>query len=114
MQERKWELGDELVVRGDLIRTNLIEKEIRQDQQDIKDLSDRTGKYADVAPIRLVKLEMSTCTYGEKFLTVPYIEITDADELALLSPTPQVNNATNRNKFKAKVNQVLAAHGYNS
>ncbi|MDE6188588.1 MAG: RagB/SusD family nutrient uptake outer membrane protein, partial [Duncaniella sp.] len=93
MQERKWELGDELVVRGDLIRTNLIEKEIRQDQQDIKDLSDRTGKYADVAPIRLVKLEMSSCTYGEKFLTVPFIEITDADEIALLSPTPQVNTA---------------------
>lgn len=111
MQERKWELGDELVVRGDLIRTNLIEKEIRQDQQDIKDLSDRTGKYADVAPIRLVKLEMSSCTYGEKFLTVPFIEITDADEIALLSPTPQVNTASNRNKFKAKVNQVLAAHG---
>ena len=111
MQERKWELGDELVVRGDLIRTNLIEKEIRQDQQDIKDLSDRTGKYADVAPIRLVKLEMCTNTYGDKFLTVPYIEITDPDEIALLSTTPQVNTAANRNKHTKKVNEVLAAHG---
>ncbi|WP_290098190.1 RagB/SusD family nutrient uptake outer membrane protein, partial [Duncaniella muris] len=36
MQERKWELGDELLVRGDLIRMNLIEKEVRQAQQDIK------------------------------------------------------------------------------
>ncbi len=111
MQERKWELGDELVVRGDLIRTNLIEKEIRQDQQDIKDLSDRTGKYADVAPIRLVKLEMCTNTYGDKFLTVPYVEITDPDEITKLSSTPQVNTAANRNKHTKKVNEVLAAHG---
>lgn len=111
MQERKWELGDELVVRGDLIRTNLIEKEIRQDQQDIKDLSDRTGKYADVAPIRLVKLEMSTCTYGEKFLTVPYIEITDAAEIAKLTAIKNANVAANRNKHNKAVNEVLAAHG---
>lgn len=111
MQERKWELGDELVVRGDLIRMNLIAKEIATDQQEIKDLSDRTGKYADVAPIRLVRLQMSSNSYGDKSLTVPYIEITDPDEIATLSSTPQVNNATNRNKHTQKVNNVLAAHG---
>lgn len=99
MQERKWELADELVIRGDLIRTNLIAKHIRQAQQDIKDLSDKTGKYASVAPIRLVRLEMSTNAYGEKFFTVPYIEITDPAEIAELNSTPQANTAANRNKL---------------
>lgn len=111
MQERKWELGDELVVRGDLIRTNLIEKEVRQAQQDIKDLSDRTGKYADVAAIRLVKLEMSSSTYGEKVLTVPYIEITDPAEVSKLTAIKNANTATNRNKHNQAVKDVLAAHG---
>lgn len=111
MQERKWELGDELVVRGDLIRTNLIEKEVRQAQQDIKDLSDRTGKYADVAAIRLVKLEMSSSTYGEKVLTVPYIEITDPAEVSKLTAIRNATTAANRNKHNQAVKDVLAAHG---
>ncbi len=111
MQERKWELGDELVFRGDLIRTNLLEKEVRQSQQDIKDLSDRTGKYADVAKIRLVKLEMSTNTYGEKFFSVPYIEITDEDEITKLTAIKNANTASNRNKHNAAISEVLAAHG---
>ncbi len=111
MQERKWELGDELLVRGDLIRMNLIDKEIRQAQQDMKDLSDRTGKYANVPQIRLVKLEMSSCTYGEKFLTVPFIEITDPDEVSKLTAIKNANTAANRNKHNAAIKEVLAAHG---
>lgn len=111
MQERKWELADELLIRGDLIRTNLISEHIRQAQQDLKDLSDKTGKYADVATIRLVRLEMSDCTYGETFLTVPYIEITDPDEVSTLNSTPQATTAAQRNQFKNKVNTVLRAHG---
>lgn len=111
MQERKWELADELVIRGDLIRTNLISKHIRQAQQDLRDLSDKTGKYANVATVRLVRLEMGSGEYGDNFLTVPYIEITDADELALLTPPTNVNTAANRNAYQEKVKQVLAAHG---
>lgn len=111
MQERKWELGDELVVRGDLIRTNLIEKEVRQSQQDMKDLSDRTGKYANVAKIRLVKLQMSSSTYGEKVLTVPFIEITDPAEVSKLTAIKNANTASNRNKHNQAVKEVLAAHG---
>lgn len=111
MQERMWELGDELVIRGDLIRTNFIEKVVRQSQQDIKDLSDRTGKYADVAKIRLVRLEMGTESYGDPFLTVPYIEITDPAEEAKLTAMKNANNAANRNKHNAAVAEVLAAHG---
>lgn len=111
MQERKWELGDELVVRGDLIRTNLLDKEITTDQQEIKDLSDRTGKYADVAPIRLVQLQMNSNSYGDKSLTVPYIEITDADEITKLTAIKNANTAANRNAHNAVVSEVLAAHG---
>lgn len=111
MQERKWELGDELVLRGDFIRTNLIAEEIAADQQAIKDLSDRTGKYAGVAPIRIYKVDMSSCEYGEKILSVPYIDITDADEIEKLNKNPQINTAANRKKHQTKVNEVLAAHG---
>lgn len=111
MQERKWELGDELLVRGDLIRMNLIEKEIRQDQQDLKDLSDRTGKYANVPGMRLVKLVTTTCEYGEKFLTVPYIDITDASEISKLTALRNATTAANRNKHNQAVKEVLAAHG---
>lgn len=111
MQERKWELGDELVVRGDLIRTNLLDKEITTDQQDIKNLSDRTGKYANVAPIRLVQLQMNSNSYGDKSLTVPYIEISDADEIAKLTAIKNATTAANRNAHNAAVKEVLAAHG---
>lgn len=111
MQERKWELGDELLVRGDLIRMNLIEKEVRQAQQDIKDLSDRTGKYADVPALRIVKLQMSSCEYGEKALTVPYIEISDPAEISKLTAMKNASTASNRNKHNQAVKEVLAAHG---
>jgi len=111
MQERKWELADELLIRGDLIRTNLISKHIRQAQQDIKDLSDKTGKYANVAPIRLVRLEMSTGAFGDNALTVPFVEITDPAEIAKLNPTPKVTTKAQRDAFNQIVNDVLAAHG---
>lgn len=111
MQERKWELGDELVVRGDLIRMNLLDKEITTDQQEMKDLSDRTGKYADVAPMRLVKLQMNSNSYGDKSLTVPYIEISDPDEISKLTAIKNATTAANRNAHNAKVKEVLAAHG---
>lgn len=112
MQERKWELADELLIRGDLIRTNLISKHIRQAQQDIKDFSDKTGKYADVAPYRLVKLVMGTGTYGDNFLTLPYVEITDPDEIdKIFKEIPKVGSLTQRKDFQAKVDEVAAAHG---
>ncbi len=110
MQERKWELADEYTLRSDLIRTNLLDSHIKQAQQDIKDLSARTGKYANIPVYRIYQYSKNSQTYGDKFLTVPYIEITDPDEIALIQDGAG-STASSRDEYNEKVNQVLANHG---
>ena len=53
VQERKWEFAGEFTLRSDLIRMGRLAKELRQAKQDMKDLSDRKGAYANVPKYRL-------------------------------------------------------------
>ncbi len=108
MQERKWEFGDEFLMRTDLIRTDLLDKNIAECKQDLKDLSDHTGKFADIPQYRIYQYSKNSQEYGDEFLVVPFIEITDPAELALISINPRVNNKAT---FIKNVKDVVAAHG---
>ncbi|MCM1070182.1 MAG: RagB/SusD family nutrient uptake outer membrane protein [[Clostridium] fimetarium] len=82
MQERQWELSDEMTLRTDLIRMDLLDYQVHKTQDELIALSDHAGKYADVPRVRLYPITLDAQEYGNKFLTMNYIEITDANELA--------------------------------
>lgn len=82
VQERKWEFAGEFTLRSDLIRMGRLAKELRQAKQDMKDLSDRKGAYANVPKYRLYKYQEDGQKYGDKFLAIDYIELTDPTEIA--------------------------------
>ncbi len=109
MQERKWELADEFVLRSDLIRTNLLDSHIKQAQEDLMALSTRTGKYANIPTHRLYKYSQNEQIYGDTFLSVPYIDLTDDEEIALLATAP--TTATAREAFNEVIQGILANHG---
>lgn len=108
IQERKWEFADEFLLRTDLIRTNLLDEHITECKQALKDLSDHAGIYADIPQYRIYKYSLNSQEYKDDFLTVPYIDITDPDEVAKLSINPRPNNKT---KFIKDVKDIVAAHG---
>lgn len=112
MQERKWELADEFTLRTDLIRTDLLDKNIKQAQQDLKDLSARTGKYASVPEFRLYQFSENSQTYGDSYLAVPYIDITDPAEIKVLDvANSKINSAAKRKTFQEEVQKIAEAHG---
>ena len=127
MQERMWELSDEFTLRSDLIRMDLLDWQVNKTKQELVELSDHTGKYADVPRLRLYPVTPDECSYGTKFLTLPYIEITDANEYATLiaaepfyTPAegetltgPQKNrkDAEARKNHLAKLREILGNHG---
>lgn len=108
VQERMWEFADEFLIRNDLIRTDYLDKTIRQTQQDMKDLSAREGKYADISVYRLVKFSPNSQSYGDTFLSVPYIDLTE-EEAELIKKAP--TNATTNRTYKANVQKILQDHG---
>ena len=64
-------------------------KELRQAKQDMKDLSDRKGAYANVPKYRLYKYQEDGQKYGDKFLAIDYIELTDPTEIATVKNIPE-------------------------
>ncbi len=108
LQERKWEFADEFLVRGDLIRMNLLDDEVEKGKQDLKDLSARTGKYANVPTYRLYRYVKNEQVYGDKFLTVPYIDLTDG-EIDLIKTAP--NSTSKMKTFRANIKKILAGRG---
>ncbi len=108
LQERKWEFADEFLVRGDLIRMNLLDDEVEKGKQDLKDLSARTGKYANVPTYRLYRYVKNEQVYGDKFLTVPYIDLTDG-EIDLIKTAP--NGTSKMKTFRANIKKILAGRG---
>ena len=100
-QERKWEFATEFMLRTDLIRMGRLAKEIAQTKQDMKDLSDKRGAYANVATYRLYKFHKDAQVYGDEFLAVEYIDITDAHEIEILKTVPN----------QAKLAEIVQAHG---
>lgn len=109
-QERKWEFADEFMLRFDLVRMNLLDKNITEAQQDLKDLCKREGKFAGIATYRLYKLTNDENQYGTKFLTVEYIDVTDQAEINQIETAPK-NTAAARKEFSEKCAAIAAAHG---
>lgn len=115
MQERQWELADEMTLRTDLIRMDLLDYQVHKTQDELLALSDHTGAYANIPTIRLYKLEIDEQTYGTKFLTTPYIEVTDPAELATIAEVPagetMMQGSSARKKHQKAVDAIVAAHG---
>lgn len=109
LQERKWEFADECILRTDLIRMNLIAKEIADSKQQLIDLSMHQGQYANVAEYRLYKYMKDENVYGNKFLTVDFIDLTDPAEVAVVSKVP--TKAADYPDFQASMQAIAAAHG---
>lgn len=110
LQERMWELSDEFFLRTDLVRMNLLDREVNKAKQAIKDLSKREGAYANVAKYRLYKFTKDENVYGTKFLTLDYIDLTDPDEIAVVD-VKSIPTGTKRTEFQEKLQQIAAAHG---
>lgn len=108
-QERKWEFGGELSLRTDLIRMGRIAKELAATKQAMKDLSDRKNKYADVPEYRLYKFHKDAQTYGDTFLAIDYIELTDDNEIAVAKAVP--TNKAEYDVFQTKLAEIVRAHG---
>ena len=109
IQERKWEFAGEFTLRTDLIRMNKLKEHLEETKQAMKDLSDRKGDYANIPVYRLYKFQIDAQEYGDTFLALDYIELTDADEIATAKavPTDEAEYAA----FQAKMLDIVKAHG---
>lgn len=109
VQERKWEFGGELFLRTDLIRMGRIANELATARQEMKDLSDRKNKYANVPIYRLYKFQKDGQNYGDPFLTLDYIEVFDDEEVKIIKsiPTKKEDYAG----YQAKLAEILKKHG---
>lgn len=114
LQERMWELSDEFLLRTDLVRMNLLDREVTKTQQAMKDLSKREGDYANVSVYRLYKFTKDENKYGTTFLTLDYIDLTDPEEIAVVAVKSIPTSGTKLEEFKEKVNAIAAAHGKDS
>lgn len=109
-QERKWEFGGELSLRTDLIRMGRISKELAAAKQAMKDLSDRKNEYADVSVYRLYKFHKDGQNYGDPFLAVDYIDLTDANEIETAKAVP--TNKADYADYQTKLAEIVRAHGF--
>ncbi|MCD8080819.1 MAG: RagB/SusD family nutrient uptake outer membrane protein [Bacteroides sp.] len=109
VQEMKWEFACEFNLRTDLIRMNRLAKELAETKQAMKDLSDRKNAYANVPVYRLYKFQVDAQTYGDPFLALDYIELTDPAEIALIRDVP--TDADDYDAFQDVLAGILAAHG---
>jgi hypothetical protein len=112
VQERKWEFSDEFMLRTDLIRMNKLEAEINATKQAMKNLSNKTGAYANTPTLRLYKFHKNTQVYGDPFLAVTYIGLTDPAQIAAASAVPTASSgyAAFQNTLKA----IASANGQTS
>lgn len=88
VQERKWEFAGEFTLRTDLIRMNKIASEITKTKQAMKNLSDRTGAYANTPVYRLYKFQKNAQIYGDPILQVPYVDLTNPTQIAAVLAVP--------------------------
>lgn len=112
MQERMWELADEFVLRTDLVRTNLLDKWINKTRQDLKDLADKTGAYADVPRFRMYHKQLSEKAYNVDVQAPVYFDVTDPAEIANIQSMPPATVAPLANAMRARVKAIVEAHGY--
>lgn len=109
IQERKWEFAGEFMLRTDLIRMNRLADQLEEAQKEMKSLSKREGKYADVPAYRLYKFQKDAQKYGDTFLAVDYIDLTDAAEIAMAIDVP--TDKALYGDYQTKVAEIVKAHG---
>lgn len=110
VQERKWEFAGEFNLRTDLIRMNRLASELAATKQSMKDLSDKKNAYANVSTHRLYKFRLDAQAYGDPFLAIQYIDLTDPAEIASIQTIPTV--AAQYPAFLAKTAAIAQAHGF--
>jgi hypothetical protein len=113
VQERKWEFAGEFNLRTDLIRMNRLTEEIYSTRQAMKNLSDRTGVYANTPVYRLYKFQKNGQVYGDNILQVPYVDITNPTQIAALQavPTSAGTNNANYNAYQTVLRGIATANG---
>ncbi|TWV13078.1 RagB/SusD family nutrient uptake outer membrane protein [Bacteroidaceae bacterium HV4-6-C5C] len=109
VQERKWEFGGELFLRNDLTRMGRLPKELAATKQAMKDLSDKKNQYANIPVYRLYKYHKDAQIYGDKFLAVEYIDLTDATEIALVKNVP--TSSSGYAAYQTVLAGIVSAHG---
>jgi len=109
VQERKWEFAGEFNLRTDLIRMNRLASEIDATRQAMKNLSNKTGQYANTPALRLYKFEKNAQVYGDPFLALKYIEITNPAEIAIVQNVPTA--AANYAAYQTALASIVTAHG---
>lgn len=108
VQERKWEFATEFTLRTDLIRMNRLAKELAKTKQAMKDLSDRKNEYANIPTYRLYKFHIDAQEYGDKFLAVDYIDLTDPSEIEVVKNAPTAKEEYDA--FQEKILNIVKAH----
>lgn len=108
VQERKWEFATEFTLRTDLIRMNRLTKELAKTKQAMKDLSDRKNEYANIPTYRLYKFHIDAQEYGDKFLAVDYIDLTDPSEIEVVKNVPTAKEEYDA--FQEKILNIVKAH----
>lgn len=108
VQERKWEFATEFTLRTDLIRMNRLAKELAKTKQAMKDLSDRKNQYANIPTYRLYKFHIDAQEYGDKFLAVDYIDLTDPSEIEVVKNVPTAKEEYDA--FQEKILNIVKAH----
>jgi len=111
VQERKWEFAGEFNLRTDLIRMNRIASEIAATKQAMKNLSDRTGQYASTPALRLYKFEKNAQVYGDPFLALKYIDLTNSAEIATATNVPVNGTAAALQAYQTALAAIVTAHG---
>ncbi|WP_263603373.1 RagB/SusD family nutrient uptake outer membrane protein [Chryseobacterium sp. PET-29] len=112
VQERKWEFSDEFMLRTDLIRMNRIASEINATKQAMKNLSDRTGQFASTPVYRLYKFHKNAQVYGDPFLAVTYIDLTNPAEIAAVQAVP--TNSSGYAAYQTTLKSIALANGQTS
>ena len=111
VQERKWEFAGEFSLRTDLIRMNKIASEISNTKQAMKNLSDRTGAYANTPVYRLYKFQKNAQVYGDPILQVPYIDLTNLAQIAIATNVPVNGTAAAIQTYQTALRGIATANG---
>lgn len=109
VQERKWEFAGEFNLRTDLIRMNKLQSEIMATKQAMKDLSNKAGQYASTPTLRLYKFEKNAQIYGDPFLALKYIDLTNPAQIAAASAVP--TSSANFAAYQTTLASIVTANG---
>lgn len=110
VQERKWEFAGEFTLRTDLIRMNRLPKELAAAKKDMMDLSARQGKYADISVYRLYKFHVDNQKWGDTFLAVDYIDLSDDKEIEITKAVP--TDSKKFAEYQDALAEIVKAHGF--